>query len=538
MLKKIMIGLSFLMMQVCWAVDRYNPITNHLTIQTVQVGETFYNNVVITVGTVLQVGGGDPIGSVDVYNSTNNQLTIPSVMVNGTSYTNVVISVGQIVSIEDSSSYALTTPIKLAKFPIIGSASYPQFVSDYGVGSVYFPQSNALGGYGYADAIYNASTSPLFQIYPITHLTNEITAAWASGWTGVGVTISVIDDFTNVVGSVKKETPVIKRTAVYEVTTSDFGKVQGSYDMVYSWSSPWTHGSLVANIAGGDYDGQQVTSKSIITTVKSAFKSACETLRPGPNRYTISCDSDFYIQTLGSNVKTFDLAYKKVAGIAKQSNVVNNNVNLSSLQNPLQTVADIQGHLKNSSYLGVVNLSLGAQIPTSGKTFSQVMNEVEKKPLAALDSVITVAAGNGGAPCATQDLNGCNSIAVAMAFQRSTKDNAIVVGATEGTGSSENIAIYSTRAGILADRFILASGDGGDEGISGTSFAAPRVAGVAAIIKQKFPTLTAAQIANIILLSASKDINNDGFDDFKGISPIYGHGKLSLSRALNLAGAI
>jgi hypothetical protein len=39
-------------------------------------------------------------------------------------------------------------------------------------------------------------------------------------------------------------------------------------------------------------------------------------------------------------------------------------------------------------------------------------------------------------------------------------------------------------------------------------------------------------------MSASKDINNDGFDDFTGVSPIYGHGKVSLSRALALAGAL
>jgi len=84
----------------------------------------------------------------------------------------------------------------------------------------------------------------------------------------------------------------------------------------------------------------------------------------------------------------------------------------------------------------------------------------------------------------------------------------------------------------------LASGVEGDTDVVGTSFAAPRVAGVATILKQKYPTLTSAQISNIILLSASKDINNDGIDDFIGVSPIYGQGKLSLTRALSLAGAL
>jgi subtilisin family serine protease len=226
--------------------------------------------------------------------------------------------------------------------------------------------------------------------------------------------------------------------------------------------------------------------------------------------------------------------------VAAQALVIDNTVNLSSAQNPLKTVADLQGHLQNSSSVDVINLSLGAEIPTSNRTFDEVMGEAQKFPLPRqINSVITVAAGNGGAPCATSNLNGCNAVAVSLAFQNQTKASTIVVGALAGTGTSENIATYSTRAGILADRFILAQGNTGFyANMQGTSFAAPRVAGVAAILKQKYPSLTASQISSVILLSANKDINNDGIPDFTGVSPIFGHGKLSLSRALALAGAI
>jgi len=252
----------------------------------------------------------------------------------------------------------------------------------------------------------------------------------------------------------------------------------------------------------------------------------------------MDCKADYFLSTFPATPITMNLNYKKVAGVAKKAIVIDNNVNLSSSQNPIQTVADIQGHLKNSAYLGVINLSIGADISTSGKTFDQVMAEVAKFPLARVDAVITVAAGNGGAACATQDLNGCNALAVAMAYQAATSSSTIVVGALSGTGSGENIATYSTRAGVLAQRFVLASGAEGEPNVAGTSFAAPRVAGIAAILKQKYPSLSSAQIANVILMSASKDINNDGFDDFTGVSPIYGHGKVSLSRALALAGAL
>jgi subtilisin family serine protease len=434
--------------------------------------------------------------------------------------------------------YALVTPTKLTATPQTGSPSFVVDVSDYGTGTVTFPRTTEAGSYGYPSAIYNAATSTSFQLYPVVHLTNEVRNAWANGWTGAGVTISVIDDFLNSAGSILTSTPVISRSAIYEVNGFDSGKVQGTYDKVYQFSRSFSHGDLVSNIAGGDAAGIQLTASAILPTVKSVTNTDCSTLRAGPNRYTLGCDSDFYIQTFGATNRTFDLTYKKVAGLAKQSLVVDNNVNLSSRQNPIQTVADVQGHLRNSAYLGVINLSLGSDIPTSGKSFDQVMAEVARYPLPRVDAVITVAAGNGGAPCSMQDLNGCNSLAVSMAYQSATAASTIVVGATSGSGSTENIATYSTRAGVLAQRFVLASGEEGSPNIAGTSFAAPRVAGIAAILKQKFPSLTSAQIANVILLSASKDINNDGIDDFTGVSPIYGHGKASLTRALALAGAI
>jgi subtilisin family serine protease len=435
-----------------------------------------------------------------------------------------------------AASYSLAVPTGLAAIPALGTATFPTVVTDYGQGIVSFSQTTATGLYGTV-ATYLAASSSVFQLIPITHLTSDVTSAWAGGWTGQGVTISVIDDFNNASISIVNNSPVISRTATYD-SGNFYGKVTGVHDLVYRWIDNWSHGSLVANIAGGDYDGQQLTA-SVDGSTSNDTKTSCTVDRAGVNstKYTSDCGSDYYIQTLGTTARSIGLTYKKVAGVAKQANVVNNNVNLSSSQNPIRTVADIQGHLQNSSALGVINLSLGSEISTSGRTFEQVMAEVEKTPLPNIDAVITVAAGNGGAPCASQDLNGCNAVAVAMAFQNATKNNVIVVGALSGTGSSENIATYSTRAGILANRFVLASGEEGYTNVVGTSFAAPRVAGIAAILKQKYPSLTSAQISNIILLSASKDINNDGSDDFTGVSPIYGHGKVSLTRALSLAGA-
>lgn len=437
-------------------------------------------------------------------------------------------------------TYSIITPSKLSSMPPLGSANYLSNVADYGVGTASFVASTAKDAFavGNTAATYDAATSAAFQLYPTTHINSSVTDAWNGGWNGSGVTISIIDDFNNVSINVNKQTPTIVRTADYD-SGNTYGKVRATHSLVYNFKIPYSHGSMVSNIAGGDAEGQ-VASTTVTATVASDVKSGCTILRTGVNfsNNTIDCKADYYVTTYPAIPITLDLNYRKVAGIAKKAIVVDNNVNLSSSQNPIQTVADIQGHLKNSAYLGVINLSIGADIPTSGKTFDQVMAEVAKFPLARVDAVITVAAGNGGAACATQDLNGCNAIAVAMAYQSATNNSTIVVGALSGSGSSENIATYSTRAGVLAQRFVLASGEEGEANVSGTSFAAPRVAGIAAILKQKYPSLTSAQIANVILMSASKDINNDGVDDFTGVSPIFGHGKVSLSRALALAGSL
>ncbi|MFA6313058.1 MAG: hypothetical protein WCV99_20085 [Sterolibacterium sp.] len=71
-----------------------------------------YNNVVITVGSVVSVGGGTPLASFDSYNGSNNQLTIPSVRVNGAIYTNVVVTVGNLVSVGGSGADSGAPPFR------------------------------------------------------------------------------------------------------------------------------------------------------------------------------------------------------------------------------------------------------------------------------------------------------------------------------------------------------------------------------------------------------------------------------------------
>ncbi len=78
--------------------DVYNG--TNLIIPSVQVaGGSIYTNVVVTVGTILNVGGGMPRNIRDVYDPTTKLLTVAAVSANGKVYTNATATVSGIVSV-------------------------------------------------------------------------------------------------------------------------------------------------------------------------------------------------------------------------------------------------------------------------------------------------------------------------------------------------------------------------------------------------------------------------------------------------------
>jgi len=95
-MKKILLLILSSISLSAFAVDTYN--NGQLIIPSVQVGANTYTNVVVTLGSVVSIGTGQPNGFIDTYNLANGQLTIPSVIVGSTSYTNVVITIGSIIS--------------------------------------------------------------------------------------------------------------------------------------------------------------------------------------------------------------------------------------------------------------------------------------------------------------------------------------------------------------------------------------------------------------------------------------------------------
>lgn len=123
-----------------------------------------------------------------------------------------------------------------------------------------------------------------------------------------------------------------------------------------------------------------------------------------------------------------------------------------------------------------------------------------------------------------------NTIATCNSNYRSgyTADSNIFVGALDRDGNYEE---YNIRAGEQhKDRYITAVGTFGT-GDGSSSFAAPRVAGAIALVRQKFPNLTHEQSRDVILKTAD-DLGAPGND------PIYGVGRLNVNKALNPYGRL
>lgn len=143
-------------------------------------------------------------------------------------------------------------------------------------------------------------------------------------------------------------------------------------------------------------------------------------------------------------------------------------------------------------------------------------------------------AGNSGALCPDRRIQECSYDAAVVYGQRANgvadKDAMIWVGSLNDAGT--DIAAYSHTAGDMKNDFIVAHDDvlsAGDG--AGTSFAAPRVTGAAALLRHKFPFLNGTQLKDLLLGTAT-DIGATGIDE------VFGHGQLDLANALSPQGAL
>lgn len=454
-------------------------------------------------------------------------------------------------------SYSQTVPQVMSALPgspvTLGSTDVRD---DYGKGRVDINifTSSADGN----STTLTTGTGAKIQLQPISHLgalsvgtgTAVVSDAfWKNGWNGQGIEVTVIDDFRT---QLNTQLPglVTGPIAMTRVKTDTTGTATARYEQNFRYipspySNDWgvnlmTHGDIVAGIAAGDENSTILFSDPTNfyqLRSRNSNNTSPISCTKDPSTSSPTCDNPLFANDAGVSS---EVTYRLVPGIARGAKLIRRTVTLDNSTSKTDQWADISGALFNAAGSKVINLSLGALIANNDLSVDEMLAVLDASPYtSAPDAVFTVAAGNGGRPCnkseSKQIFNGCNSIAVALAYQAPTKSATLVVGALDSDGKA--IADYSNSAGLLAHRYLLAPGDSGyvdasNIGFAGTSFAAPRVAGAAAILRGMYPQLSAAEIANALLLSANKDIRNEG-KPFSGVHPVYGHGKLDLQRAIS-----
>jgi hypothetical protein len=175
----------------------------------------------------------------------------------------------------------------------------------------------------------------------------------------------------------------------------------------------------------------------------------------------------------------------------------------------------------------VVNISLGGE--AADGTLRMAIDRAT-----AAGIIIVIAAGNEGVtdPAAAANPDPLAQIAI----DPIARGLVLIAGATDAT---QALADFSNKAGNSSAYYLTALGvqvranDNHNMPFlwSGTSFSTPVVSGAIALLAQAFPNLTAAQIIDLLLRTAT-DLGAPGVD------AIYGHGEVNLAKAFAPQGAL
>lgn len=191
---------------------------------------------------------------------------------------------------------------------------------------------------------------------------------------------------------------------------------------------------------------------------------------------------------------------------------------------------------------GVINMSVDSCRPVSEGPITEAEKQVQAALRYAVDKrdvVVVASAGNlnESARCNQQngpDSSRPNTLVIPPWFS----EYVISVAAMTATGDPAEFSVQGPWVSVAAPGTDIISLDPGSRGglanltvtkdgkagpIQGTSFAAPYVAGTAALVRERFPTLNARQVMNRIMVTASHPAATGGRDNLVGhgmINPV------------------
>jgi aqualysin 1 len=182
----------------------------------------------------------------------------------------------------------------------------------------------------------------------------------------------------------------------------------------------------------------------------------------------------------------------RYAGVAKNARVINVRVLKCNGEGSFSDViAGIDWVTANAAFPAVANMSLGAKVPE----FIQVLDDAVRKSIAR-GIIYVIAAGNDG-----ED---------AKLSSPARVREAITVGATDRTDNETWFSNHGPLVDLYAPGDAIEGATIGDNSsfirLSGTSMAAPHVAGAAAIYLQQVPTLSPAGVQTKIKQNATSGV--------------------------------
>ena len=294
-------------------------------------------------------------------------------------------------------------------------------------------------------------------------------------------------------------------------------------DVISAWNNGWTGKGVNVVIADNLLQNHGVVVTSLVA--RYAY---------GATYYGIPLDYDMYKNTgnvFNINGAFANLSVNQKVGVINTSFGANYSYGTSDSQ---RAIVDNSMSILRSNWLNIMN-------GISGYVY---------KGLDLTDAVLVKSAGNN---TITADKE---SFVKSYAYDLNISKRLLVVGALSYDSNNKGyISSYSNTAGTdnkISTRFVVASGatpfNYGDISVNGilvpstdlgsnmgTSYAAPRIAGYTAILRQKFPNLNAELTTNIILQTATYETLacNPNCD-----KTVYGQGAASLSRALAPVGRL
>lgn len=429
--------------------------------------------------------------------------------------------------------------------------------------------------YSYADG---GSNSVVDTVNPTVSTPTLTAAIYPSNWTTTGtVTAPTVsaknntygDGYVSVVEDGSSSKPFAQST-LSALSITDPNKYVQSSTTTYNltWGTPDKDGPTYANLfpntssrlssnlsyLGVTVSGQGVTGPTLVQPSADVL-DAWNKGWTGKGVNVLTIDDYSNINTCNSasschGVTTMmitDLVAPGASKFALDWDLTTNGKNISGVS------------LTSLTQMKVVNMSFGANLAYSNNLVSKLQLVDPGLNVGASSAVLVKSAGNNSGQDTYSYTAGGDYLVQKLVDNSNTVSRLLIVGALNKNGTTSSpatIASYSNVAGSTVaarDRFVVANGNApyAAGGVAmngsningynsspnnyGTSYAAPVVAGYAAVIMHKFPNLTAASTSNIILDTARTDTLACHPNCS---SAIYGKGEASLSRALAPVGSL